>query len=63
MRYERFNKYIPSFFCEFAFNSNVFIKIHEYSNYISLATKYKVRLAMSEHYYDVKFGTLRATIK
>ena len=24
--------------------SNVFIKIHEYSNYISLATNYKVRL-------------------
>ena len=34
----------PSFSTFFSFISNVFIKIHEYSNYISLATIYKIRV-------------------
>ena len=32
----------PSFFCDFSSISNDFIKVHEFSNYISLTTNYKV---------------------
>ena len=49
-----------SFFFDFSFISNVFIKNHEYLNYISLTTIYMVRfLCLSFTVLQcIKFGTL-----
>ena len=51
-------KYISSFFFDFSFISYVFIKIYEYSNYISFDNLPKDIITMSEHYCNSKFGTL-----